>query len=106
MCYILSPSNSASSCSPTAGTAGWDASGGDRWQRALALALWSRPPGIPGNLDREEQAYAHFVSSINKLFKAGRMAQQVKSQLQRPNDPSSWNCVKTEKENQLHKVVL
>lgn len=32
------------------------------------------PPGIPGNLDREEHPYAHFVSPIHKLFKAGRMA--------------------------------
>lgn len=64
------------------------------------------PPGIPGNLDRDEQASDHFLSSINKLLKAGRMAQQGKYQLQRPNDPNSGNCVKTEKENQLHKVVL
>lgn len=70
MCYILLLSNSTSSAA--GGTTGWEVSGGDRRQKALVLR--SRPPGIPGNLDKEEHTYAHFVSSINKLFKAGTMA--------------------------------
>jgi hypothetical protein len=39
MCYILLPSNSTSSCSPAGGTTGWEVSGGDRWQGALAFGV-------------------------------------------------------------------
>lgn len=47
--------------------------GGFWWgQVAGGPGLRSGPPGIPGNLDREEDTYPQFVSSINKLFKSWR----------------------------------